>query len=293
MEDFRFADNLDTEAVVALGLPAPRLVLAGLGAATVWAVAELPLPDPVRLGAASFVALTTVVLAWGKLQGVSVARWAWLAMGYVARVTAWSGEPRHRWVDADASSGQGRDHPGSDRGAPLVAFLSLRRGAGCTTVCRAVATHLGAEPQQPRDGLSDWPTAALWTVADRSRGHRSAFFLIDWGSGPRNRPAGSRLAGLILVWDGVEPATGDLADQVPYLLRDFPGVEVLVALNRAGPAGGLSARISGAGARLAASLPSDERLADGHLIPAGAPAAPSADGVKVLAREVLAASRSW
>jgi hypothetical protein len=115
LDKLRFADNLDGEAVVALGLPAPRLILAGLGAGSAWAIAEMALPVPLRLGMASLVALATVALAWERVQGVSLARWAWLCLGYLGRlILAGNEEPAQR-VDAELSSDRLSSVPGRRR----------------------------------------------------------------------------------------------------------------------------------------------------------------------------------
>jgi hypothetical protein len=292
MENLRFADNLDGEAVVALGLPVPRLVLAGLGAGSAWAVAELPLPAVLRLGAAGLLALTTAILAWGKVQGVSVARWAWLTLAYGGRVVAAFGEGRRQWVEADSEVGERPGSFGGEPGLPPVAFLSLRPEVGCTTVCRAVATRLRAEVREIREGSPGRPVGGLWVVADRDGGDRTAL-LLDWGTAWRDRPRRTRLAGVVLVWDGIELFPGELANGMAALRRSFPGVEPLVALNRAGSASGLSDQIGGAGARLVAAIPVDERLGQPDVTQIAGPEQPSAAGVRALAREVLAASRSW
>jgi hypothetical protein len=121
MEDFRFADNLDGEAVIALGLPAPRLILAGLGSAGAWALAELPLPAALRLSAAAVLALTTAILAWGKVQGVSVARWAWFSLGFAGRGVATWTEGHQEWVSAELGPGAERGSLGSEACPTLVA----------------------------------------------------------------------------------------------------------------------------------------------------------------------------
>ncbi|HUY09075.1 MAG TPA: hypothetical protein VMW80_06450 [Candidatus Dormibacteraeota bacterium] len=292
MDTFRFADNLDGEAVVALGLPVSRLVLAGLGSACAWAVADLPLPAPLRLGGAGLLALTTAILAWGKVQGVSVARWAWLFLGFSSRLATSTGEFHHRWVDADPGP---REPPGTwspDEDAALVAFLSLRPGVGCTTVFQAVKNQLRANGQEIGGGSQAGSDGLLWAVANRHGSNRPALLLLDWGTGPQNRPLGSRLAALILVLDGNESHHGELTDKVAMLRRHFSGVEVLVALNRAQSSSGLRAQIAGAGARLAGAIPVDRRLGDWNPASMTATAPPAADAVRMLAREVLAASRS-
>lgn len=99
MDNLRFADNLDGESVVALGLPASRLGLAALGAVAAWAMAELPLPAAARLSAVCLIGIATVALAWGRVQGVSVARWAWLAASFVLRSFTAHGETPDQQID--------------------------------------------------------------------------------------------------------------------------------------------------------------------------------------------------
>jgi hypothetical protein len=293
MDNLRFADNLDGEAVVALGLPAPRLILAGLGTAGAWALTELPLPGAVRLGAAGLLALTTAALAWGKIQGVSSARWAWLTLRYLGRVASTSREGRHLWVEAESGSDRLPGAEGLEQGPPLVAFLSLRPGVGCTALCRAVGAQLQAEAVDLGGSGQDRSATAIWVVPAKDGEKRPRLLLGDWGSGPPGPPPSVRLAGLVLVWDGGEAFPGQLADQVAALRRTYPEVQVMVALNRAGPASGLSSQIAGAGAPVAAAIPVDERLGDPALTQLQAAARPSADGVRALVRGVLAASRLW
>lgn len=103
MDSLRFADNLDSEAVVALGLPGPRLTLAGLGAAGSWGLTALPAPLALRLALAALLALTTAMLAWARIEGVSLARWSWLGAGYLGRrAQDWS-PGRRRWFAADSA----------------------------------------------------------------------------------------------------------------------------------------------------------------------------------------------
>ncbi|MGC1908221.1 MAG: hypothetical protein WA809_01280 [Candidatus Dormiibacterota bacterium] len=287
MDTFRFADNLDGEAVVALGLPAYRLLLLGLGSASAWAVAEVPLPTPLRLGVAGLLALTTGTMSWGKVQGVSVARWSWLCLGFASRLASASAEFHSRWIDTDPGSTESEVTGSQDDGPGLVAFLSLRAGVGCTTVCRAVKSQLLANAQESGDGQLVGSEFSSRVEAGRIP------MLLDWGTGPQNRPLGSRLVGLILVWDGEESYRDEFSDKVALLRRRFPGVVVLVALNCAQSSAGLRTQIAGAGARLAAAVPVDGRPGDGKRASLTATTAPASDGVKMLAREVLAASRSW
>lgn len=106
LDNLRFADNLDGEAVVALGLPASRLCLAALGAIMAWVLAELPLPPPLRLSAACLMVLGTIVLVWGRVHGVPLARWAWLALGYASRLALAGHESTDHRVDLEHLPGR-------------------------------------------------------------------------------------------------------------------------------------------------------------------------------------------
>ncbi len=102
-----FTDRLEGEEVVALGLPARRLALAGLGGAMVWAVSQLPLPLPLRLLLVLPISLTVAVLAWGRVQGASAAQWAAAAVGFSVR---WAGrrmQPRPSWYASEATTSGG------------------------------------------------------------------------------------------------------------------------------------------------------------------------------------------
>ncbi|HVB14415.1 MAG TPA: hypothetical protein VNH38_06650 [Candidatus Dormibacteraeota bacterium] len=293
IENFRFADNLDGEPVVALGLPAPRLILAGLGATCSWALAEVPSPAPVHLGAACLLALTTAILAWGKVQGVSLARWTWLALCFAGRTVTAHQVDRHQWVDTDSGSDCSPRSSSPSTAQRLVAFVSVRPGVGCTALCHAVANQLRVQAGRSASGSHHQAAAPLPVGAELAGGRRTELLLCDWGSGPPGLPYPGRVSGLVLVWDGAEVFGGQLMDHVAALRRSFPGTPLLVAVNRAGPAAGLAARIAGAGARLAATIPVDDRLGHPELTLAEAAARPSAEGVRTLVREVVAASRSW
>jgi hypothetical protein len=101
------------------------------------------------------------------------------------------------------------------------------------------------------------------------------------------------LIGLVLVWDGIEAYPGELAGKVASLRCAYPEAYLLAVLNRAGPAGDLSARIAKAGARLACTIPFDRSLGTLAQSASKDPAAPSTEGVRSLALTVLAASKSW
>jgi hypothetical protein len=278
MDSFQFSDHLDSEPEVALGLTAPRLGLAGLGAAGAWALTELPIPAPVRLGAAVLVAMTASTLAWGRVQGVSLARWSWLAVHYVGRVLESPGDRGHS-VDPDsgmiANSPSGAIHPGYLG----VAFLSLRPRTGCSSVCRAVGAELEALAAGIRRSPGGGPVPNL--------------ILHDWGSWQVNQSRGGRVIGLVLVWDGSEAYPGQLEATLKDLRCAHPMAFLLAALNRAEPASRLSSRITAAGAQVVCSIPTDQCLRATAWSAVGASPPPSAEGVRALADAVLAAAKTW
>ncbi|MGA8207334.1 MAG: hypothetical protein WB801_11225 [Candidatus Dormiibacterota bacterium] len=278
MDSFRFSDHVGSEPEIALGLTAPRLGLAGTGAALAWALLEAPGPALIRLGATAPVVLTTAMLAWGRVQGVSLARWFWLAIQYLGRSVQdrrERGEPVDLGSDLSAYSKTGT----LERGALGVAFVSLRRGAGCTSVCRAVGIELAAAEER----------------AVRSPSGRSSpnLILYDWGSQLADELGGGPLMAVVLVWDGIEAYPGQLAGELSALRCAHPLAFLLVTLNRAGPAGQLSWRIAEAGARLICTIPVDRTLGRPDPRPTEALAPPSAEGVRTLANALLAASSSW
>lgn len=293
MDSLRFADNLDNEAVVALGLPAPRLALAGLGAAGSWALTELPAPAPVRLGLACLLALTTATLAWGRLEEVSLARWSWLALGYARRVVEARWGADHRWFDAEPGPSPGPGLGAGRREPACVGFLSVRPGSGCSAVCRAVASELEATAGNPGGHAGDQRGMPIWLVPAQDRGSTPALILCDWGSEPPCEPPGTRLTGVVVVWDGVEAFPHQLASQVGVLRGTHPAAPVLVALNRAGPSTGLASLVLGAGASLVAAFPEDRSLGDLDRTVSEAVQRPSAAGVRALARAVVATSGHW
>ncbi|MGH7643673.1 MAG: hypothetical protein ACRENX_11825 [Candidatus Dormibacteria bacterium] len=293
MDNLRFADNLDGEAVVALGLPAPRLVLLGLGAASAWAAGGLPLPDPLRLGAAGLVALVTARWAWGRVRGVSLARWSWLALGYVSRSVTAVKPSDWQSLEAEFDTTPRPELRAAIPSAKAVAFVAMRSGVGCTSVCRAVASQLLVAPQPALAGSRLEEAGAKWIPADLQGSSCPPLLLCDWGAGAQNLPPQSQVVGLILVWGGEEDAPGALRTKVLNLHQSFPGVEVLAVLNRAGAAAVLSTRIASAGARLAATIPVDPQLGESNLGQRRSADSPSALGVSLLAREVRALSHSW
>ena len=292
MAVFRFTDNLDGEAEIALGLPAPRLILAGLGGSWAWALGELPLPTPLRLGIVGLVALMTGVLAWGKVQGVSAARWAWLALLYAGRVVTGSGAVSDRWVDARPEAPPPPCPPGEEPSLPSVAFLSLRPGLGCTTLYRAVASELRAEPSYLGEAGPYRPSGSLSVVVGAAGDRRPALLLLDWGSGAKLHPRGAHLAGVVMIWDGSDRFAGELDHTVATLRQRYPQIRVLVALKRSAPAASHSAPNRAFGYRLEGATPPNQSL--GPMDSKGHPkiALTSQAGIRALAREVLSLSSS-
>ncbi|HEY6538619.1 MAG TPA: hypothetical protein VI138_06220 [Candidatus Dormibacteraeota bacterium] len=289
MDNLRISDNLNGEALVALGLPAPRLVLAGLGAMGIWALAELPLPAGVRLVVASLLGVSTALLAWGKAEGVSLARWAWLALGYLCRSIGASQRRPPQWFAAERAPEVLRSDPRPGWGWTMVAFLGIRPLVGCTTVFRAVAAHLErTRPELGIGGLEDltpeWPGA-------RERGHRPR--LADWGTSSSRTTKANELAAVVLVWDGRERFVGELADRATAIQRELPGVPALVVLNRSGPAVDLAAQIAEVGGRLISTVPFDPTLADAIRPFDPSTWSPAAGGVQAAASAVLAVFATW
>ncbi|MGA2872767.1 MAG: hypothetical protein ABSF27_04170 [Candidatus Dormibacteria bacterium] len=286
----RFADNLDGEEVVALGLPAARLLLAGGGAAGVWALTELPVPEPLRLGAAGLLALITASLAWGRVQGVSLARWSWLAAGYASRRLTVDGGRRGNWFRAEADPTRARSDPLTRRRPPCVAFASLSGGSDCSAILQAVALRLSARPMvagRCRHGLlstTDWAVPAA--LAGPERGLR----LCDWGRTTLPPPPCPGMSALVLVWDGENPDPPRLADRIAPLRRAYPAAQLMVSLTRAGPAAGLAELAAGAGARLVGAVPTDGGLGQLQQLARETGVGPSEEGVRAVALAVAAAA---
>ena|GEM_PF-6097703 len=278
MDSFQFSDHLDTEPEIALGLTAPRLGLAGLGAAAAWALAEVPVSAPLRLAAAALVALTTSTLAWGRVQGVSVARWSWLAVRYLGRNLGGPGD-RHHSIDPDPGALEDPQRGGAHPGALGVAFLSLRPRSGCSSVVRAVAAEL--------------EVLAAGVIRAPGAGPVAKLILHDWGSRPDREFWDGRVIGLVLVWDGCEAYPGQLEATLKGLRCAHPLAFLLTALNRAGAATDLSSRITAAGARLVCSIPTDSSLGTSTWRTSEACARPSAAGIRALADAVLVAAKTW
>jgi hypothetical protein len=291
IQRLRFADNLDGEEVVALGLPAARLLLAGAGAAGTWALTDLPLPEPLRLGLAALLALATAGLAWGRVQGVSLARWCWLAAGYTSRLLATDGRGRGSWFGTEVDPTPAKLASLPPHCPPCIAFAALSRGSGCSTILRAVALRLGARPLvagRCRLGLhstTDWAVPAA--VTGLGRGLR----LCDWGATALPPPPCPGISALVLVWDGQNPDPLRFADRVAPLRQAYPAAQLMVSLNRAGPATGLAAQAAGAGARLVGTIHADRGLGELRH-PAREPGfGPSDEGVRTVALAVAAAAR--
>lgn len=292
MDSLRFADNLDGEDVVALGLPAARLALVGLGWAGAWALAQIPAAAAVRLTSAALVMLTTAALAWGRVHGVSLALWSWLAIGYLSRRARAQPFGRDEWFETEAESVAVRPARVHEAGPVWVAVLSARPGSGSTTVCRALADRLGAPAAELSSAAEQGSTAPTWTVPYQAGGRSRRLTIYDWGSAPTAHPASSRLAALVLIWDGLETPGRTLPEQVGRLRLTYPAAHVIVALNRAGPAAGLAARVAQAGARLVSAIPFDPALGSRVDRPSRATFRPAAEAIQALALAVLAAARS-
>jgi len=278
MDSFRFSDHQGSEPEIALGLTAPRLGLAGLGAGVAWALSEAPGPAAIRLGAAALVVTTIATLAWGRVQGVSLARWSWLTVLYVGRALEGRGKPGHP-IDLGSRLSGTSQKGRLEADALGVAFVSLRPGTGCSSVCRAVGVELRATP----DSNGRRP----------GRGSLPNLILYDWGPRQGEESLSRRLIGLVLVWDGIEMYPGELAGKVGSLRCAYPEAWLLAALNRSGPAGDLSWRIAEAGARLVGTIPFDRSLGAPAQIASDELEPPSAGGVRAVALAVLAIAKSW
>ncbi len=97
MPRIRFSDSEDREDVIALGLPAGRLGLAGVGMGAALGALRAPIPAFLEGALAGLLLLGTAALVWVRWQGLSLAGWA----GRAARF-GWRG-PRTRegWQAAD------------------------------------------------------------------------------------------------------------------------------------------------------------------------------------------------
>jgi hypothetical protein len=278
MDSFRFSDHQGSEPEIALGLTAPRLGLAGLGAGVAWALSEAPGPAAIRWGAAALVVTSIATLAWGRVQGVSLARWSWLTVLYVGRALEGRGKPGHP-IDLVSRLGGSSPRGSLEADALGVAFVSLRPGAGSSSVCRAVGVELRA--------------AADSNGRHSGRGSLPNLILYDWGSRQGEESGGGRLIGLVLVWDGIEVYPGELGDKLGSLRCAHPEAWLLAVLNRSGPDGDLSWRIAEAGARLVGTIPFDRNLGAPAQIASEELEPPSAGGVRAVALAVLAIAQSW
>lgn len=95
MPGIRFSDPQDREDVIALGLPAGRLGLAGAGLGATLEAVHLPIPTALRVGLAGLLLLNTAALVWVRFEGLSLARWTGRAACFGWRRQA------GRWVAAD------------------------------------------------------------------------------------------------------------------------------------------------------------------------------------------------
>src|SRR6202167_207067 len=212
------------------------------------------------------------MLAWGRVQGVSLARGSWLAVLYLGRSAQGLGEPG-QLIDLGSNLSANSKIGPLEPGALGVAFVSLQPGTGCSSVCRAVGAELTAAAEKAGRFPGTGPPPNL--------------ILYDWGSRPREGSRSGRLIALVLVWDGIEVYPGQLAGKSAAPRCASPLAFLLVALNRAGPASDLGSRIAAAGARLVCTLPADRSLGTAALGAIEAPAPPSVEGARTLANSVL------
>jgi MinD-like ATPase involved in chromosome partitioning or flagellar assembly len=90
-----FTDGFDRPDTIALGLDAPRLITVVVGALSVYAVMQTPLPMALRVGVAVLLALVSAVLGWARYAGRPVATWAWLAMRFALSPQSGGGVVQH------------------------------------------------------------------------------------------------------------------------------------------------------------------------------------------------------
>jgi len=101
MPRIRFSDPQDREDVIALGLPAGRLGLAGVGLGAALEALRAPIPTFLEGALAGLLLLSTAALVWVRWQGLSLAGWAGRAACF------WWRRPRAREV-WQAADGDGR-----------------------------------------------------------------------------------------------------------------------------------------------------------------------------------------
>jgi hypothetical protein len=103
MSGIRFSDPQDREDVIALGLPAGRLGVAGAGLGTALELLRTPLPAFLQVSLAGLTMLASGALAWVCWDGLSLAGWVGRAVRFGWR----RGRARAPWTAADGD-GRGR-----------------------------------------------------------------------------------------------------------------------------------------------------------------------------------------
>lgn len=76
MPRIRFSDSEDREDVIALGLPAGRLGLAGAGLGAAVGALRAPIPPFLEGAVSCLLLLSTAALVWVRWQGLSLTGWA-------------------------------------------------------------------------------------------------------------------------------------------------------------------------------------------------------------------------
>jgi hypothetical protein len=111
MPGIRFTDTQGHENVVALGLPAGRLALAGAGVAGAFAASNLPLPEAVRALLGICLILVTAALTWLRLEGLPLSTWARRGVGFCLRRRLPRGRGATDWIRTDAEAVWGKADP--------------------------------------------------------------------------------------------------------------------------------------------------------------------------------------
>jgi hypothetical protein len=111
MPGIRFTDTQGHEDVVALGLPAGRLALAGAGLAGAFASFNLPLPEALRGLLGTCLLLVTAALTWLRLEGLPLSTWARRGVGFCLRRQLPRGRGGGDWIRTDADAGWGTADP--------------------------------------------------------------------------------------------------------------------------------------------------------------------------------------
>jgi hypothetical protein len=107
MSGIRFTDTQGHEDVVALGLPASRLALVGVGLAGTLATLNLPIPEGLRGVLGAWLLLVTTALAWLRLEGLPLVDWARRGVGFGLRRKIQAAPAGGDWVRADPGGGWG------------------------------------------------------------------------------------------------------------------------------------------------------------------------------------------